>query len=92
IEHQGIKPESAAHRLLEDWLTKRPEPRLLTTWKDYVKALSTSLDAGALGAVRQDVLGRARAVAEAAGGFLGLGSKISKAEEKTLRELEQAFG
>ena len=36
-------------------------------------------------------MGRARAVAEAAGGFLGVGS-ISAAEKKKLDELEWAFG
>jgi hypothetical protein len=37
------------------------------------------------------VLDRARAVATAAGGFLGLGAKISPAEEEVLRTLERAF-
>jgi uncharacterized protein DUF533 len=90
VEQQGIPRQSPAHQLLEEWLSKPPEPRLLVTWKEYVKALA-SADAGALTALRGDVLGRARAVAEAAGGFLGLGSKISKAEEKMLQDLEQAL-
>jgi hypothetical protein len=92
IEKQGIAPASAAHELLEGWLSKRPDRQLLLAWKDYVKALAAGLDAGALGALRSDLIGRARAVAEAAGGFLGVGSKISKAEESVLRDLEQSFG
>jgi hypothetical protein len=42
-------------------------------------------------ALKQDLLGRARVVAEAAGGFLGLGTRISSAEQAVLTELEQAF-
>jgi hypothetical protein len=41
--------------------------------------------------LKQDLLGRARGVAEAAGGFLGLGKRISSAEQAVLTELEQAF-
>ena len=92
IEKQGIAAASPAHELVEGWLSNRPDRQLLVAWKDYVKALAASLDAGALAALRSDLLGRARAVAEAAGGVLGLGSKISKAEEGVLRDLEQAFG
>ena len=91
IEKQGIAPASPAHELLEGWLSKRPDRQLLVVWKDYVKALAPSLDADALRVLRADLIGRALAVAEAAGGILGLGSKISKAEESVLRDLEQAF-
>jgi hypothetical protein len=38
-----------------------------------------------------EVLGQARCVAEAAGGFLGLGSKVSSQEEAVLREIAAAF-
>jgi len=41
--------------------------------------------------MRERVLGRARSVAEAAGGFLGLGSKVSEAEEQVLDELDLAL-
>jgi hypothetical protein len=40
--------------------------------------------------LRETVIGQARAVAEAAGGFLGLG-KVSPAEDEMLRRLERAF-
>jgi hypothetical protein len=92
VEQQGITPSSPAHQLLEAWLSNPPDPKVLATWKEYVKALSSSLDGDARGALRRDLLDRARRVAEAAGGFLGLGSKVSAAEDKMLRDLEQAFG
>jgi hypothetical protein len=60
-------------------------------WTQYVKALSENLDTAERNTLRHDVIGRAREVAEAAGGFLGMGSKISQAEQKMLERLESAF-
>ena len=41
--------------------------------------------------LRDDLLQRAREVAESAGGILGFGGKISKQEQKVLDELAAAF-
>jgi hypothetical protein len=90
-EHAGLSKGSASYELLEEWSRERPSPQLLAAWKAYVAALSRTLDAQAKQALKQDLLGRARAVAEAAGGFLGLGNRISSAEQAVLTELEQAF-
>lgn len=87
----GLEPQSPGHELLRSWLDEAPGERLMATWKAYVKALAESLGSEELSALRSDLLGRARRVAEAAGGFLGLGKKVSAAEEKVLAELEEAF-
>ena len=88
---QGISSGSAAGELLKSWLASKPEPALLEAWKDYVQALGESLDATAKAAVHDVILSRARAVAEAAGGILGLGSKVSASEQAVLDELEAAI-
>ena len=54
-------------------------------------ALSAHLDQSSRGALKNELLGRARTVAEAAGGFLGLGNKISAEEARVLDELAAAF-
>ena len=41
--------------------------------------------------LKESLLDRARAVAGASGGFLGLGSKISNAEADMIGRLERAF-
>ena len=87
----GLQAGSASYELLEGWLKQRPAPALFAAWKAYVKALATTLDADANKALKADLLGRARAVADAAGGVLGLGSRISRAEQDKLTALEQAF-
>jgi hypothetical protein len=90
-EQAGLSKDSASYQLLEEWVKERPSPQVLAAWKAYVAALSMTLDGQAKHALKQDLLGRARVVAEAAGGFLGLGKRISSAEQAVLTELEQAF-
>ncbi len=84
----GLGPESMA--LLDRWLTTRPTGEVLSAWKDYVAALASSMDASTRDQFKQDLLGRARRVAEAAGGFLGI-ARISSEEEEKLEELAHAF-
>jgi hypothetical protein len=90
-EQEGIAKDSASYQWLEEWSKERPSPQVLAAWKAYVAALSRTLDAQAKQALKQNLLGRARAVAEASGGFLGLGKRISSAEQAVLTDLEQAF-
>ena len=88
---EGLKTDEVSYQLLESWLSQRPGPELVSVWSDYLGALSAHLDQAARGALKNELLGRARAVAEAAGGFLGLGNKVSDEEARVLDELEAAF-
>jgi len=90
-EEKGIAPDTPARDRLENWLKREPGEELLETWKSYVDGLSKLLSARGIRALRDDILERARAVAESAGGFLGMGKKISAAELAALDELERAF-
>lgn len=90
-EQAGLVKGGTGYDLLEGWLAKRPGPDLFAAWKGYVAALSPTLDAHARETLKAEVLGRARAVAEAAGGFLGFGSRVSEAERAALAGLEGAF-
>jgi hypothetical protein len=90
-EANGIVPGSPSHDLLEGWLARRPDGRLMEVWGHYVVDLCATLVEAEKAAVKERVVGRARRVAEAAGGFLGLGSKISSEEEVVLAELAKAF-
>jgi hypothetical protein len=90
IEGQGIQPGSIPHKLLEHWLSEAPGEDLVVAWKGYIGAIASSMPDGAATALRNEVLGRAKNVAQAAGGILGLGS-ISNAEQEVLDDLESAF-
>ncbi|NNL67831.1 MAG: hypothetical protein HKP30_16400 [Myxococcales bacterium] len=88
---QGVAEETPSYALLSDWLDRRPPPRLLAAWREYVGALCDEMLPEQRRALKTDVLSRARAVAEAAGGFLGIGNKVSREEDQVYRVLESAF-
>ncbi|MBW2229457.1 MAG: hypothetical protein JRG92_10680 [Deltaproteobacteria bacterium] len=87
----GLEPGDVSYLLLEGRLAERPDPELMDTWRNYIRMMSKILDTESLCTLRGELIARARQVAEASGGILGLGSKISKSELALLDELEQAF-
>jgi uncharacterized tellurite resistance protein B-like protein len=88
---RGIRAGDLQHGLLHSWLSHRPSTKLLQAWQHYVAGLCAQLDEEQRNALRGELLDRARAVAEASGGFLGLGSKVSPSERAVLKRLEAAF-
>ena len=90
-ERSGIDKEHAAYQLLNCWLKNKPPVELLAVWKDYVATLSNKLDEANKATLKEGLLGRTQKVAEAAGGILGLGNKVSQSEQAVLEELQQAF-
>ena len=89
---KGAEPGGIAYQLVENWLAAKPEPELLETWRHYAAAIGEALEPERRESLKRAIMDQTRAVAEAAGGFLGLGSKISDAEQAKLDELEWAFG
>ena len=90
-EDAGLDATGPGYQLLETWIKQRPAPELLAVWKEYSAAVAAALTDVELAALRDDVLHRARRVAEAAGGLLGLGNKVSPKERQLLDELRAAF-
>lgn len=86
-EERGIQDGTPNHDLLESWLDREPPQGLMDTWKAYAAELQNNVDARLAADLRHRLVERAQAVAEAAGGFLGIGA-ISKAEQAVLDELE----
>ena len=90
VEAAGILEGSPSHALLESWFRERPDPELFERWKSFIASLCVDMDASAVEALRAEIIGKARGVAEAAGGILGFG-KVSAREQEILDELEHAF-
>ena len=89
-QEEGIKPDTEAYTLLAEWLSKRPEPSLIETWKDYVGAVRLILSEESYSALQESTARRASAVGNAAGGFFGTGA-IRPAERAAIDELNAAF-
>ena len=83
--------EPIAPGMLEAWLERRPDAKLLSSWQLYVQGLCASLQPQERERLRDQIVGHARQVAESSGGILGLGNKVSAAEERVLAKLSKAF-
>jgi hypothetical protein len=88
----GMGPTSVDYVLLEEWLQQKPPEKMLNAWIVYIRGLCEVLSSTERNEIRTLFLSRARQVAEASGGFLGLTSRISEKEEAMLKKLESAFG
>jgi hypothetical protein len=87
----GFTRDSIDFALIESWLARRPPESLLEAWTHYIQGLCTNLNKGQIAGLRTDLVGHARDIAKASGGFLGLGSKISKSEQAMIDRLKAAF-
>ncbi len=87
----GVEKGSASYELLNQWLQAEPDSKMLTAWTEYFSALAKSMPLESLAVLRERIITRCRDVAKAAGGFLGLTGKISKAEQDAIEELERAM-
>jgi len=88
----GIAPASASYRLLELWTLERPASEIVVIWREFIAAIAKSLTARERASLREKVIGRAWAVASAAGGFLDATPNVSAEEHAALDALGAAFG
>lgn len=89
-EH-GITPGSFAHTALEEFLRNTPREDARKAWYAWAEVLNGKLDATERKKLREGLLTRALAVAEASGGILGLGNKISANEQRVLDAIAKVF-
>lgn len=86
----GWTPDSLNYDLLNQWLKNKPSASLLTAWKHYVGSLCHTMTIEELAHFKKEMMAHVTMVAEAAGGFLGLG-KISAEERDMISQLENTF-
>jgi len=87
----GVEVGSPAHALLERALIEGPNENRRKAWFAYANELNQRLTGTERRVVREELVRRARAVAEASGGFLGIGRRVSAGEERVLGALADAF-
>jgi len=86
----GIQPGTPEHEQLEAWLLEAPGATLLQRWISYAHAMVNSLPEHERADFSSTVMRRCRAVAEAAGGFAGMG-RVSPEEQRVLAQVETAL-
>jgi hypothetical protein len=87
----GIDFGTPAYRLLSRWLEDKPSDKVLNAWRNYAQALARELDEKTLAAFRTAILERTERVAEAAGGILGFGEKVSENERRVMWDITNAL-
>jgi hypothetical protein len=89
---KGIEEGSDAYELLSTWLKRKPGNDLFDAWAGYIEALDHALTGEQLKVLKRQVIDRARAVAESAGGFLfGAIGRVSSEEKDAIAKLEAVF-
>lgn len=88
-EH-GIAPGSTGHAALGDLLRRAPDEAARKAWHAWVAEMGKKLAPTDRRRVREDLLRRARVVAEASGGILGM-APISAKEQAVLDAIAAAL-
>jgi len=91
VAEHGLAPGSPAHAALEEFVKTEPSEDTRKAWYTWAAELNRKLDPAERKKVREGLIQRARAVAEASGGILGLGNKVSKGEQRILDAIAKAF-
>src|SRR6185295_3326141 len=89
-EH-GIAADSPGHETLRQFLKECPREDARKAWFAWADQLNARLSVAERRELRDALLKRARQVAEASGGILGLGRRISANEQKVLDKIESVF-
>jgi hypothetical protein len=87
VEQRGIQPDSDACLLIETLLEQRPSETFLAESLSLVRDLTAKSGGDA-----SDVVELCAKVAEASGGLLGLGSKVSAAERTLIGQVASVLG
>jgi tellurite resistance protein len=92
LESKGISRETISRVIAHEWFCKKPTEELWEIWAEFSAATSASLNPSIYNELIDDIVRLCRLVADASGGFMGLG-KISATEtqaiDRVIRTLEQ---
>jgi uncharacterized tellurite resistance protein B-like protein len=89
-EH-GLSADSPGHQALREFLKETPREEARRAWYAWATSLRDRLSPDERRKLRTGLVARARSVAEASGGILGLGRRVSAAEAAVITKIEDAF-
>ena len=88
---QGIAPGTAVHEAFERLLRDEPTSAVREAWHAWVKALRERVEPAEAAKIASGLASQARAVAEASGGFLGVGRRVNDREQVVIDAIATAF-
>lgn len=91
-DERGLVEGTRSHALLTEWIRTAPSQAVVDHWKHYVGEIVGDLTPAERDEVKSGIVNLARDIASAAGGFLGLGAKVSPEEQAALDRIAEAFG
>jgi hypothetical protein len=95
LASKGISQETIARVVSHAWFCKKPTEELWEIWAEFSAATSASLNAAMYNELIDEIVRLCRLVADASGGFIGLG-KISATEtraiDRVIRTLQHTDG
>ena len=95
LASKGISQETIARVVSHDWFCKKPTEELWEIWAEFSAATSASLNPSMYNELIDEIVRLCRLVADASGGFIGLG-KISATEtraiDRVIRTLQHTDG
>jgi hypothetical protein len=83
----GVEKDGPAYRQVLDWLDHRPSEEFFQKTLRVIRDTLQVLAPEKRKAIKQDLLSCCTRIAEASGGILGVGSKISQAEQELLKQI-----
>lgn len=90
-EHRGVSPGSPAWERLEQLLSSNPGTEFFDASMRIIRAIFEVKPSEQRDEAWKDLVAMAQAVAEASGGFLGLGSKVSDEEREVIGRVAREF-
>ncbi len=88
---QGIEPGTAVHDAFERLLRDEPTPAVREAWHAWARALRERVEPADAAKIATSLSSQARAVAEASGGFLGIGRRVNDREQVVIDGIDKAF-
>ncbi len=87
----GLIKEAVDQNLLETWLKERPSPKYWQAWGYYIEGLKEIMIPKELNDLKNELLSRAKKVAQASSGVIGLAIKFVSTEKDLIKKIESAF-
>ena len=85
----GHERDTASHFLINAWLDHQPDEKLQVLWKEYIRSICQTLSPEGRESLRNDVLARARQVADSVS--VSYFHEAEQSQMAVLAEIEEAF-